>query len=90
MNLGAFVFREKLLSAADIVEASALAKELSHTKRSVHGAGKYSSLEWFQVDLCPGVGFCRRILDQLASDASELLAFFAIWNRERRFIRIAI
>jgi len=76
INPGAFVFDNSVLSQDEITLASALAAELGHTKRSVHGDGKFADIKWFQVDLKPDTPFCRKILDHLGVSSPELLVFY--------------
>lgn len=77
MNPGAFLYKEKIFSDAEISEISTLAKDLEGSKRSVHAeGGTYSSLKWFQVDLGKDWNFCKTILSELSTLDPELLVFY--------------
>jgi hypothetical protein len=77
MNPGAFLYKEKIFSSAEISEISTLVKDLEASKRSVHsGGGTYSTLKWFQVDLDKDWGFCKTILSELSAVNPELLVFY--------------
>jgi aspartyl/asparaginyl beta-hydroxylase (cupin superfamily) len=77
MNPGAFLYKEKIFSNAEISEISTLSKDLEGSKRSVHAeGGTYSSLKWFQVDLDKDWNFCKTILSELSSLDPELLVFY--------------
>lgn len=77
MNPGAFLYKEKIFSDAEISEISILAKDLEGSRRSVHAeGGTYSSLKWFQVDLDKNWNFCKIILSELSTLDPELLVFY--------------
>jgi len=77
MNPGAFLYKEKIFSSAELSEIVTLVKDLESSKRSVHAeGGTYSSLKWFQVDLSKDWKFCKTILSELSTVDPELLVFY--------------
>jgi hypothetical protein len=77
MNPGAFLFKEKIFSIAEVSEIATLVTDLEISKRSVHAeGGTYSSLKWFQVNLSKDWKFCKTILSELSTVDPELLVFY--------------
>lgn len=76
MNAGAFVFTPSFLSDQEIDEAAARALSLQEQRTSVHAAGKYADLRWYQAPLDPDWQLSKKLLDALGVEKAEMLVFY--------------
>ena len=77
MNPGAYLIKDNFFSTQELETIAHLATGLSNQKVSVHAAGKYKTLQWYQVALNgQGHSFVDKIYSFLGADSDGLCVFY--------------